>query len=797
MGDLREVSEAASTLCRGQGWATAEKATRNIISQVQPTAVSEDRRIKVIDYVQRLIRACLGCEVLPYGSVPLKTYLPDGDIDLTAFGGAIVEDALVNDMVSILEGEDQNSAAEFVVKDVQLINAEVKLVKCIVQNIAVDISFNQIGGLCTLCFLEQADRFIGKDHLFKRSIILIKAWCYYESRILGAHHGLISTYALETLVLHIFHVFHSVLDGPLAVLYKFLDYFSKFDWENYCVSLTGRVRISSLPEIVVEAPENGEGDILLSNDFLRYCVDLFSVPSKGIDINSRTFPQKHLNIIDPLKENNNLGRSVSKGNFYRIRSAFTYGARKLGRILMQAEDKITDELSIFFSNTLDRHGGGQRPDVHNPVPMSSCNGFASSFSTEESESSCQEEKVISESKSPNCIGTTGDCKHNSDELSQDTMSLDDSAKGRSLLGYRFCGDANDLATLRIQGLKISDDSPKVTPPSGEENVSPLGRVYHAPHLYFSNSALANGVVEYGNSDTKQSKNNQNKVDKGDVLTTGGSADVTLAPNSVTLREDSNPMTFDWAPTSSAGNIESMNSLSDLSGDYDCHFNWLQYGRSCYEHASSVPTLPMPSPSQLPPSHFHSMNSWNAVHRSQFKRNGFSNNVIPSPVFYPMDPLVIPGMPFGWEEMAKPRGTGTYFPNTFLQNRPHQGYRSLSVKGRNQAPARSPRNNVRAMTFTEFPVDHSDIHQSYSPRRKVQSTVHGLTLQNEGSVGHKPLPESTLQEKPVSSIPQTPTQGLLSPRVQSPKPVPSIDQDRLMRKSSYHLKDEEDFPPLSV
>lgn len=32
---------------------------------------------------------------------------------------------------------------------------QVKLVKCLVQNIVVDISFNQLGGLCTLCFLEQ------------------------------------------------------------------------------------------------------------------------------------------------------------------------------------------------------------------------------------------------------------------------------------------------------------------------------------------------------------------------------------------------------------------------------------------------------------------------------------------------------------------------------------------------------------------------------------------------------------------------------------------------------------------
>ena len=63
----------------------------------------------------------------------------------------------------------------------------------------------------------QVDQFINQNHLFKRSIILIKAWCYYESRILGAHHGLISTYALETVVLYIFHVFNNSFSGPLEV----------------------------------------------------------------------------------------------------------------------------------------------------------------------------------------------------------------------------------------------------------------------------------------------------------------------------------------------------------------------------------------------------------------------------------------------------------------------------------------------------------------------------------------------------------------------------------------------------
>lgn len=68
------------------------------------------------------------------------------------------------------------------------------------------------------CLLLQVDNLINQNHLFKRSIILIKAWCYYESRILGAHHGLISTYALETLVLYIFHVFNNTFAGPLEVI---------------------------------------------------------------------------------------------------------------------------------------------------------------------------------------------------------------------------------------------------------------------------------------------------------------------------------------------------------------------------------------------------------------------------------------------------------------------------------------------------------------------------------------------------------------------------------------------------
>ncbi|XVE86038.1 hypothetical protein DITRI_Ditri18aG0004300 [Diplodiscus trichospermus] len=350
----------------GELWLVAEQRTQEILCIIQPALVSEEKRKSIIGYVQRLIKGYYGTEVFPFGSVPLKTFLPDGDIDLTALiNHQDMEEHLARYICSILKDDQQDS--EFLVQDVQYIRAQVKIVKCIVNNISVDISFNQMAGLSALCFLEKVDRLVGKDHLFKRSIILIKAWCYYESRILGAHHGLISTYALETLILHIINIFHSSLCGPLAVLYKFLDYYGTFDWANYCVSITGPVSISSLPAVVAETPENDGDELLLSQDFLRHCRVMYSVPKQPLEIGAQVFRIKYFNIVDPLNESNNLGRSVSKGNFHRIRCALSYGAQRLAEILMLPGENMGVELEKFFINTLDRNGRGQRPDVQIPV----------------------------------------------------------------------------------------------------------------------------------------------------------------------------------------------------------------------------------------------------------------------------------------------------------------------------------------------------------------------------------------------------------------------------------------------
>ncbi|KAJ4905127.1 PAP/OAS1 substrate-binding domain superfamily [Raphanus sativus] len=348
-----------------ESWMIAEERAHEILSVIQPFLVSDRNRHEIIDYVRALIRSHDGIEVFSFGSVPLKTYLPDGDIDLTVITKQNMEDKFFEKLYNTLKSEEGKS--EFDVTDVKFIPAQVKVIKCNIRNIAVDISFNQMAGLYALCFLEQIDQLLGRDHLLKRSIILIKAWCYYESRILGANTGLFSTYALSILVLYIINLFHSSLSGPLSVMYKFLDYYGSFDWSKYCVSLIGPVPISSLPKIIAVSPENGH-QLFLDEKALKTCVELyFASPTKAVETNGLEFPIRHLNIIDPLKHSNNLGRSVTIGNVQRVKHAFTLGARKLRDVLSQPYETIGWRLEKFFGSSLERNGKGQRQDVYDPV----------------------------------------------------------------------------------------------------------------------------------------------------------------------------------------------------------------------------------------------------------------------------------------------------------------------------------------------------------------------------------------------------------------------------------------------
>lgn len=51
------------------------------------------------------------------------------------------------------------------------------------------------------------------------------------------------------------------------------------------------------------------------------------------------------------------------GNFFRIRSAFAFGAKRLARLLDCPKENLNFEVNQFFMNTWERHGSGHRPDA--------------------------------------------------------------------------------------------------------------------------------------------------------------------------------------------------------------------------------------------------------------------------------------------------------------------------------------------------------------------------------------------------------------------------------------------------
>lgn len=74
------------------------------------------------------------------------------------------------------------------------------------------------------------------------------------------------------------------------------------------------IRINSKFVLVaVEAMVTHTDDLLFDKEFLKSSVDKAPAPPRNSDACYTRFRPKHLNIIDPLKECNNLGRSVNKG----------------------------------------------------------------------------------------------------------------------------------------------------------------------------------------------------------------------------------------------------------------------------------------------------------------------------------------------------------------------------------------------------------------------------------------------------------------------------------------------------
>lgn len=202
--------------------------------------------------------------IVPYGSFTLNLFLPDSDIDFACYSTDLSYPDLCQLTVYILDDyfntqrvHDANPSVFDYVKSFAIDSLDDPLYRCferfrvrnftfipeknlikgIINNISVDLSFSTPAPLINTLFLEKVSRRIGRSGLFKRSVILIHAWCRYEAHILGGDTYMLNSCALRIMVLFIL-IQSPHLVSPIQVMLNFLGFFSTYDMPNHVLSLS-------------------------------------------------------------------------------------------------------------------------------------------------------------------------------------------------------------------------------------------------------------------------------------------------------------------------------------------------------------------------------------------------------------------------------------------------------------------------------------------------------------------------------------------------------------------------------
>ena len=391
-----------------------------ILNVIGPNEKSETDRNINLSYIKGIILNILTqklpdykTHILQYGSFPIKTYLKDADIDITIFFESKSENRVLIDIPTniidkamiIIKGEleEHNKESKYEqISDINVIMAEIRLLKCKIGSINIDISINNFAGLYKILFIDFIENQLkfqfnkknlfmdssykdNKINVFRRTLLLIKGWCFYEGKLMGSNIGLMASYTLEILVIFLFNLHYDEINNEYEAFEKFFELMEEFDWEKNVISLyglisnfnfykklqnlnnssqkeTGKEFIINSGMININKPfwylenkkSNGkkekgeENDIkTLSNQNNEPLIDLKEVVKflssvnngagnihilkKGNVINGANF-DKLLNVLDPMNNHNNLGKSINYHSNSKMKLVIVYINKKLKKI---------------------------------------------------------------------------------------------------------------------------------------------------------------------------------------------------------------------------------------------------------------------------------------------------------------------------------------------------------------------------------------------------------------------------------------------------------------------------------
>eukprot|EP01038_Epipyxis_sp_PR26KG_P006440 gene6440-8861_t len=290
------------------------KNTDDILKSLSPTIDSIQQRVQIFHQIRHILAGSLAVQLFPVGSIVSNTFLPDSDIDTTAFvlrnedDSWFVKvnevlcmssyessyninpytkqfyishnaydnnfDSTTNNMARTYESndsnEDHNTRADGFdgerqssLSNISFIHTEIKMIKSMINGVSIDITCNQLTAIYSQLLIEKIDEFVQADHLFKRSLLLVKAWCEYETQRYANNNVSIthspkecklSSWAIIVVLIWTFNSEGQSIKSPIQALGHFLRIFASFDWQQYALTITGPLSVESLSR------DNGEED---------------------------------------------------------------------------------------------------------------------------------------------------------------------------------------------------------------------------------------------------------------------------------------------------------------------------------------------------------------------------------------------------------------------------------------------------------------------------------------------------------------------------------------------------------
>ena len=377
-----------------------------IVSMVQPTEQQMNYRRSISRFLSRQCNKILGAKGFDIGLQGLRCFLPDDPVQISIFlsrGQDVLWHVRLNERLCRLSGGGGSLHAMEddcldTMPDLSHSLSNVIFIKtadetghrllCIADTVVGgEILMNARFELCLIAFWEDFSRAIGKNNLFKRSLLLIRAWWVYEAKMHYFASGIPDS-ALIVMIMSIFNRFYDRMHHPLHVFCQFLSEYSTLDLSAFVITINGPVSI----DFFISTPENHivqQSGTFLSHEFLcRYQNlalakeveenSISSLMNETSDAHvmatsaekSRAFGGRPMMVAHPLISGKNMipDQKEARSNSLFVTEAFRAGATAVLAMLSPeagADSSSNAHLVVetMFKTVIQRFGRGWKPDA--------------------------------------------------------------------------------------------------------------------------------------------------------------------------------------------------------------------------------------------------------------------------------------------------------------------------------------------------------------------------------------------------------------------------------------------------